>query len=242
MNKEQVLKTLIIGIFAVLIMFIFEVVFSFDSICNSISSWISNIDGWIVYLVIFFIMLIQVSLIPVPIWVVINAAVIIPSINLSLDSLSAWIFIGVSTFACIIGVIFNYIIGYKFGVKAVKWCAGNEEDFNKWSRYLNEKGKVWYALTVLLPIFPDDLLCYVAGSVKFNFVYFLIVNIICRIIGLTCVILSLTILQKANSGGLPITAIGWGIVLAVMIILYFVLKHKINKEKELKEIKENNER
>ena len=80
------------------------------------------------------------------------------------------------------GVAIAYILGFKFGSKAVRWCAGSDEDYQKWIKVFNTKGKWYYALTVLLPVFPDDILCIVAGGVKMNFGFFMIVNFICRFI------------------------------------------------------------
>ena len=191
-----------------------------------ISDWIASVDGWIVYLVIALVVFIQVTIVPLPLWVVINAAVVIPSINLNLTSFSGWLFVLIVTFSSLIGVIISYIIGRKFGVSAIKWCAGDISTFEKWCEILNKKGKIWYALTVLLPFFPDDILCFAAGSLKLNFAYFVVVNFVCRLIGLVCMILTLGLFQKTNQSGFPVTLLVWGLLLIICVVWYIILKFK----------------
>ena len=232
MTKEQVYKALIISIFAILFMFVFEVVFSIKEVCDCVSNWIASVDGWVVYFIIWLVVFIQITIVPIPMWIVINTAVILPSINLSLTSVDGWMFVFDVLLASVTGVSVAYVIGRKYGVRAIKWCAGDENEFNKWSNLLNKKGRFWYALTVLLPVFPDDILCFVAGSLKLNFAFFIMVNLFCRLIGIIAMIYSLTVLQKANNFGFPITAVLWGVLLVCAIIACLILRHKINKNKK----------
>ena len=82
------------------------------------------------------------------------------------------------------GSIVAYALGKLFGRRAVKWAAGDEEEFDKWTHAFNSKsGKILYGLTVLLPLFPDDVISMVMGAVKLDFVYFVIVHAICSFIG-----------------------------------------------------------
>lgn len=232
MTKIQVYKTLLIAIFTILFMLVFEIVFSFDAVGITISNWISSINSWIVYFVIWLVVFIQVTIVPIPMWVVINAAVIIPGINLSLETVNGWLFVAIVLSATLFGVIIAYIIGRKFGVSAIKWCAGDERSFNRWSEFINKKGKIWYALSVILPVFPDDILCFVAGALKFNFVIFLIINVFCRLVGIIAMILTLSTLQSFNNGGFPFSVLLWAILLLACVIACVILKYKINKQKK----------
>lgn len=231
MKKQQIYNILKISVVAVAIMFLFELLFSFDSVTNSISNYIASVNGVVLYLIIFIVMVIQVCLIPIPVYVVLNACIIIESFNLSITTLDGWIFILVTMCAYMFGIFIAYILGKKFGSKAVKWCAGSEDDYNKWVKAFNSKGKWYYALTVLLPIFPDDILCIVAGGVKLNFTFFMIVNFICRLIGLIASIISLNFAQSLNSGGFPFTLLGWGIALIACISALIVFKIILKKTK-----------
>lgn len=237
MNLQQIKKILKVMLIATILMFAFEILFAdFTGISNILSNWVANIEQkWILYLVIWIIMYVQVCFIPIPAYIVLNAAIVAKVIDPTLgvfkmfSTSNCWIFIAIVISAYMLGAMTAYFMGYKWGRKAVKWCAGSDDEYDKWANTLNEKGKWWYALTVLLPVFPDDLLCLVAGSVKFNCNFFFISNLIGRSIGLICMIGALAIMQSANSGGIPWTMIGWGIAVLIEIIALVIINKKIKK-------------
>lgn len=219
MTKEQIQRILKVCIVATIIMLIFEVIFSIPAINNFFKDWITSTSGWVVFLVIWLIMFLQCTILNIPAYVVLSA-----SISIGLNCLS-WQYLLCVITAYMAGCILAYWIGRWWGIKAVKWCAGSDDDFEKWSSILNTKGKWWYALTVLLPLFPDDLLCIVAGSVRFNFAFYVVVNAICRSIGLVAMILTLQAVGSI-SGGIPLMVIVWAIALVLELVIYI----KINKK------------
>lgn len=223
MKKEQIIKILDIAIIMTVIILGIEIIFSIPGVNNWFSSLITSSNGWVVYVVIWIIMFLQTTILNIPAYVVLSA-----SISVGINSLS-FLYIVVVLSAYIVGCLFAYFIGYKFGKKAVKWCAGSDEDYDKWSNVLNAKGKWWYFITVLFPLFPDDILCLVAGAVKFNFSFYVISNIIGRGIGLITMLLFLELLGSVG-GDFPYMVIVWAVVLLIEIIVYFVLKKKENKE------------
>lgn len=222
MKKEQILKILKVAMIMTAIILAVEIVFSIPIVNNWFASLITSSEGWIVYLVIWLIMFLQTTVLNIPAYVVLSA-----SVSVGINALSV-LYIVVVLSAYIAGCLLAYWIGYKFGKKAVKWCAGSEEDYEKWSKVLNEKGKWWYFATVIFPMFPDDILCLVAGAVKFNFPFYILSNIIGRGIGLVTMLLFLE-LMGSMGGGFPYMVIVWAIALLVEIIIYFVLKKKENK-------------
>lgn len=234
MNRGQIIKILGVMLIAAVLMLGFEILFSFEVITNWIGGLVTESTGWLVYVVIWILMFVQVCIIPIPAYIVLNACVIIPTISLTLTSVSGWLLIAVILFAYITGAALAYWIGRGLGSKAVKWCAGSEEEYHKWSDTLSNKGKWWYALTIVLPIFPDDLLCFIAGSVKFKFNFFFWVNLIGRGIGLITMVFFLELFQSFNSGGIPWTVVGWGVVCIALLIAWIVLKVQDRKAKTLK--------
>lgn len=222
MKKEQILKILKVAIIMTLIILAVEIIFSIPIVNNWFASLITSSEGWIVYLVIWFIMFLQTTVLNIPAYVILSA-----SVSVGINTLSV-LYIVVVLSAYIAGCLLAYWIGYKFGKKAVKWCAGSEEDYEKWSKVLNKKGKWWYFATVIFPMFPDDILCLVAGAVKFNFPFYILSNIIGRGIGLVAMLLFLELIGSMG-GGFPYMVIVWAIALLVEIIIYFVLKKKENK-------------
>lgn len=222
MNKQQIIKILKVSMIATAIMLGFEILFSFDVITNWFGELIIKSGDW-AYLVIWVIMFLQVTILNLPAYVILSA-----SVSIGISTLS-WEFILVTISAYMCGCLLAYWLGWKFGKKAVKWCAGSEEDYDKWCDVLNEKGKWWYLITVLFPFFPDDLLCIVAGSVKFNFWFYFFSNLIGRTIGLITMLYTLKLIGMIG-GGFPFMIIVWGVALLAELIIYLVL-YKKNMQK-----------
>lgn len=223
MKKEQILKILNVAIIMTAIILAVEIVFSIPIVNNWFASLITSSEGWLVYLVIWIIMFLQTTILNIPAYVILSA-----SVSVGINTLS-FLYIVIVLSAYIAGCLLAYWIGYKFGKKAVKWCAGSEEDYEKWSKVLNEKGKWWYFVTVIFPMFPDDILCLVAGAVKFNFPFYILSNVIGRGIGLVTMLLFLELLGSMG-GDFPYMVIVWTVALLIEVIVYFVLKKKENND------------
>lgn len=218
-KKEQALKILKVLLVATSIILGFEILFSIPAINNFFCSLITNSNGWIIYLAIWLIMFLQVTILNIPAYVILSA-----SISIGINTLSlTYILVVISAYMA--GCILAYWLGRKFGIKAIKWCAGSEEDYNKWSTYINSKGKWFYFLTVLFPLFPDDILCLVAGSVKFNFAVYTIANFIGRTIGLVTMLLAMKLLG-IGGGGFPFMIIVWVVALIGEFIGYILIKRR----------------
>lgn len=219
MKKEQILKILNVAIIMTAIILLMEGVFTIPAVNQWFSDLITNSNGWMVYVVIWLIMFLQVTVLNIPAYVVLSA-----SVSIGIQTLS-FTYITVVLSAYMAGCLTAYWLGRKFGKKAVKWCAGSEEDYEKWSTVLNEKGKLWYLITVVFPMFPDDILCLVAGAVKFNFWFYTIANILGRSIGLVTMLFFLK-LTNTSGGGFPYMLIVWCVALLLEIVVYFVVKKK----------------
>ena len=117
----------------------------------------------------------QVSIIPMPASVSTIVGVI---------CFGPWIAFGISLVAILLGSIVAYIFGRVFGSKLIYWIVGKErgEEFCK----LLLRGKWAFFVMMLLPLFPDDILCIVAGACGMNFRFFLVTNLITRTIGIFC--------------------------------------------------------
>ena len=223
MKKDQIIRLLKVALVTTAILLIFEGIFSIPAINNFFMGLISGSSGWLAYLFVWLIMFLQVTILNIPAYSVLAACTSIGMKTLDI------VFISVVLSAYMVGCILAYWLGRWFGKRAVKWCAGSEEDYDKWSSVLNSKGKIWYFLTVLFPFFPDDILCLVAGAVKFNFGLYTIINFVGRGIGLVTTILTLGLINKV-SDGFPIMVIVWAVALVAELIAYIIL----NKKTELK--------
>lgn len=225
MNKEQVVRILKVCLIATAIMLGFEILFSFDFITDWFSGLVVGAGNW-VWLVIWVIMFLQVTVLNVPAYVILSACV-----SIGINTIG-WEFILITISAYMCGCLLAYWLGWKFGKRAVKWCAGSEEDYNKWCDVLNKKGKFWYLLTVLFPFFPDDMICIVCGSVRFNFWFYLFANLIGRTIGLITMLYTLLLIGKIG-GGFPFMIIVWAVALVAELIAYLVLRRKNERTNNL---------
>ena len=207
-------------------MFVCEIIFSIPAINNWFASLVINAGTW-AYVVIWVIMFLQVTILNIPAYVILSASAAIGIETLSFK------YIIVVLSAYMLGAMLAYFLGRKFGKGAVKWCAGSDEDYDKWSSFINNKGKWFYFGTVLLPFFPDDLLCLVCGATKMNFAFFSIANLIGRGIGLVTMLLTIKLIGFIG-GGFPYMIIVWAVALIAEVIALIVIKRKgANNEKTI---------
>lgn len=168
------------------------------------------------YLIFFLIQFIQVTFIPIPAAVTTVAGTLV---------FGPWITLGISFVAVMLASLFAFFLGRKIGKKIVVWVAG-EKDYEKWATKLGQ-GKYVFFLMMLFPVFPDDILCMVAGTTTMTWKFFTITNILTRPIGIFCTCFL--------SGGI-IPFAGWWIalwvVLAVVCIIMFILCYKYQPQIE----------
>lgn len=74
------------------------------------------------------------------------------------------------------GSILAFVIGRKFGRKLIQHLFSPEQiaRYDTWTQGHKRFIKL-FALVIFLPIAPDDLLCYLAGTTKMRFSVFLII-------------------------------------------------------------------
>ncbi|MBE7073499.1 MAG: TVP38/TMEM64 family protein [Clostridiales bacterium] len=169
------------------------------------------------YLIFFAIQFLQVTFLPIP------AAVTTVAGMLALRNI--WLVALVSFVAVMLGSIFAFFLGRKVGKRIVIWIAG-EDDFNQWADKLG-KGKYVFFIMMLLPVFPDDILCMVAGTTNISWKFFVLTNFVTRPIGILCTCF-------LGSGIIPFAGLWlilWG-VLAVGCIILFILCYKYQPQIE----------
>lgn len=85
----------------------------------------------------------------------------------------------ISYLATIVGSFIAYFIGKVLGRKVVYWCVG-ENTALKYEKILGSKGYMLFAIMQLLPFFPDDVLCMLAGLISMKFSVFSIIILLIR--------------------------------------------------------------
>lgn len=104
--------------------------------------------------------------------------------------------IGIIFFGPMMGFLYNYVgllIGSYFVFKLVKMYGKSfilkitdEKTFDKYIKWLNKgkKFEIFFTIAILLPGFPDDLLCMIAGLTEMSMKKYMLINILCKPIGL----------------------------------------------------------
>ena len=172
--------------------------------------------GMVVYI---FVQILQVVILPIP-----AVVCYVPGSHIW----GAGIATLLASIGVIIGSLIAYCIGRFVGKKAVIWIAGKEST-DKYINYIGNRGKVIFVLMQILPFFPDDILCMIAGLTSMSFPFFLAVMLLVRplIIAAYC--------YFGNGSIIPFS--GWGIpvwiaifaVCIVLAVLSFIYQDRIVK-------------
>ena len=125
-----------------------------------------------------------------------------------------------------------YVLGRVGGYAICKKMLG-EDDCNKASELLNHKGVIYFPLMMMFPIFPDDALVMIAGTLKMSLKWFVPSIVFGRGIGIATIIFGL--------GSVPFdkfTSV-WHWILfilgcAVLIFAVLYAAHRFNKFMERK--------
>lgn len=173
---------------------------------GALKSMLESTGGWGM-LVYFLIQVLQVVILPLPALVCYLPGAYI------WGPLAATL---IASAGVICGSLICYAIGKFWGKKAVIWIAG-KENTEKYASYLGKRGKVIFVLMQILPFFPDDILCMVAGLTAMNFSFFLITIVLVRplIIAAYCYLGSGTVIPFDQPWGIAV----WVVIFAVCIVL-----------------------
>ncbi len=130
------------------------------------------------------------------------------------------------------GALFAFALGRWLGRPFINWLAGSPEKVDEWLAKLHGRENVLLFFMFLLPFFPDDLLCSIAGILPLGWFGFTVMQIITRItsVGATLLLMS----------GEFIPWEGWGLVvlaiIGILAVVAFILSYrnadKINKALE----------
>lgn len=129
-----------------------------------------------------------------------------------------------------VGVMLSSLLMYltgRFGGYTLCTKLLGNEDCEKASRLLNNRGVVFFPVMMLFPLFPDDALVMVAGTLKMSLKWFIPSIVVCRGIGIATIVFGL--------GNLPLDKfttpwhwIGFILICAVVIVGVFWLANKLS--------------
>ena len=217
-KKRKIIHTSIVVFVITAILVLSYFIFKWTGIWEYINS-VDKIRGLILSLgfwgrlAFVFLQFLQVTFLPIPSAVSTLAGVLVfGPLQASLLSLSG----------IMLGSVLAFWLGRRFGRKLVSFMVG-EETCHKWTNFLT-KEKYSFVVMMLLPIFPDDILCLVAGLTDMSWLFFVVTNLISRplAIFLTCYL---------GSGSI-IPFHGWGLavwaffLVAVAVVLYLSFRYR----------------
>lgn len=188
--------------------------------CTGLLSKISDLEslrsvikeGGIFSALIFFVLqFLQVTILPLPSFLTTLAGALV---------FGPYVASVISLFAIFFGSLFAFFLGRKYGKKLVVWIVGKDEA-EKWEGLLS-KGKYAFALMMIFPLFPDDILCLVAGITKMSYKFFVLTILITRPISIICTcFFGSGYLIPFSGAGIPI----WCVIILFMTVA-FVLSIK----------------
>ncbi|MBQ2768792.1 MAG: TVP38/TMEM64 family protein [Clostridia bacterium] len=142
----------------------------------------------------------------------------------------------------LLGSFTAFFIGRKLGAKAVEWIIG-KETMEKWQRRLKGKDNLVLTMMFVLPLFPDDVLCFLAGLSSMTNLYFTVMVIISRILTVSVTCFAIDLIPLNTWWGIMIWAIFFVVVIGGFILVYkkldkiqaWIKKRKENRKKEREE-------
>ena len=219
-GKEKSVKILlcayVLVIFSLLVLFILQRTGFFSVIKSSqaLQEYLVRAGAWmpILYITLQFL---QVLVLPIPSVVSTLAGVAL------FGALWATIY---SLIGILLGSFVAFFIGRKLGNKAVSWMIGGES-LQKWQKKLKGKDNFFLTLAFALPVFPDDILCFLAGLSTMSTSYFLIMVTVCRAVGIAGTCYSVDLIPFNTWWGITI----WLSLALIAIFTFIFLYKKLDK-------------
>ena len=200
---------LVLSIVALFTIFYYTGLLSHFSSLEEARKWFESFGIW-AWLIFFIIQILQVVVLPIPAQITTIAGVLL---------FGPWIAFVISAIAIVIGSFACFAIGKLFGVK-IAYKLASKQTVDKYRDLLTKKGRVLLPVMFLFPAFPDDLLCFVAGTTKMTWRYFIIVTLLTRLIGVACICwFGSGDLIPFHGWGIPV----WIVIGIVMIVTVFLL-------------------
>jgi uncharacterized membrane protein YdjX (TVP38/TMEM64 family) len=217
LNKEVITRSCITAYFLIdfLAIFLYILVRTgfFDIIRDkeSFQAFLERSGKWMAILFVV-LQFLQVVILPIPstVTVVAGAALFGPLAGSLLSLLGI-----------VIGSLVAFLVGRYAGYRVVAWLVGKDA-LDKWLKKIKGKDKLLLSAMFILPVFPDDILCFVAGISSMSLPLFISIIIISRVTAIFMTSYSVTLIPFNTWWGLLI----WGILIAAVVVLFVFLYKK----------------
>ncbi len=209
-ENKQIIKRLVFSfvIIALLVLIIFLLLKHFgltDLTREQIQDYIKS-KGVIAPLIFILISFAQVTLIPIPGTITILAGIYL---------FGAWESFIYSYIGTLSGAMVSFALGRLIGKPYVNWVTGGKEKTEQLMKKLDGRENVFLFFAFLLPLFPDDILCAIAGALPIKWFTFTIMQVITRATSILGIMLFMS--------GEVIPYHGWGVVVLVMLALISIV-------------------
>lgn len=175
---------------------------------EALREYIESSGNWAVWVFILF-QFLQVVILPIPSTVTVMAGVaLFGPLKCSIFS-----FIGI-----FIGSVLAFGIGRWLGYKVVSWIVG-KEDLDKWLKKIKGKDYLILSIMFLLPLFPDDVLCFIAGLSSMTWGYFLIMIFVTRALSITLSAYSFDTIPFTTWWGI----LCWALIISAVVALFWLV-------------------
>ena len=175
---------------------------------DALREYIGNAGSMAAFIYVLFCFL-QVILLPVPGSIAVGVGVaMFGPLKCALFSL-----IGI-----LLGSIAAFAIGRWIGYKAVCWIVG-KESIDKWLKKLKGRDYLILSLMFLLPLFPDDVLCFVAGLSSMTWGFFIVMITVTRVISIFSTAYSFELIPFTTWWGILI----WVTLLALVVLAFWLV-------------------
>ena len=225
-DKENLIKTTIsiylFALFFLVLVFVLQVT-GFFTVFNDVEKlreYLEKAGAWmpITYIIL---QALQVIILPIPGIISTAAGVAI---------FGAFLTAVYSIIGILVGSFVAFYIGRKWGNKAVAWIIG-ADTLEKWQKKLKGKDNLFLTLMLVLPLFPDDILCFVAGLSTMSNQYFAVMIICTRVISIFATCYSVDLIPLNTWWGI---AIWIAFFAAVIFAFIFIYKNMDKIQKRLK--------
>ncbi|HJR79817.1 MAG TPA: VTT domain-containing protein [Anaerolineales bacterium] len=117
----------------------------------------------------------------------------------------------ISWLSLVLGGEIAYLLARNYGRPfAEKWITPSV--LERWNKSAEGQGIAFFAVSLVMPLVPNDAMCYVAGLGTIRRIHFSIANMLGR--GMACLITS-----AAGAFGGSISWQGWAILIAIFVII-----------------------
>ena len=226
---KSLLSVFILVLFAMIVWLILQKTgfFNVFSDSESLQNYLERAGAWmpIMYVLLQFL---QVVLLPIPSLVSTVAGIALFGPFWT----TVYSFIGIMA-----GSVLAFAIGRRWGKKTVGWIVGADA-LAKWQKKLNRKDNVILTAMFILPFFPDDILCFLAGLSSMTTGYFLLMVSISRILAIGSTCYSVNFIPFNTWWGLTI----WGIILLVILLACVLVYKNLDKLQEYIQKRRNRKR